>query len=138
MGKPKKGQIAWNRAKVDKLALELKEWMIKNENEWMIEKFSVEKLIPYRYFTDVFPHTSNLFKETMDLCLDMKKVRFWQQVKDKEIPQTFAIFGSKNELEYRDRASSDDKKSNKKEQPTKAGVKEAIAKAKEKYFSKPD
>lgn len=138
MGKPKKGQIMWNRAKVDALALELKKWYIENEEVTLIEEFSTMKQIPYRYFEEVFPVTSNLFKETMDLCLDIKKVRYWNQIKDGKIPQTFGIFGAKNELDYRDRVASDDKKSNKKEQPTKAGVKEAIAKAKEKYFSRPD
>jgi hypothetical protein len=138
MGKPKDGELRWKKDKVDVLAQELKDWMYENEEEWMIEKFSTMKKIPYRYFETVFPETSNLFKETMELCLDLKKVRYWQAVVDKKIPPTFGIFGSKNELEYRDRVASDDKKSTKKEQPTKQGVKDAIAKAKEKYFGKPD
>jgi hypothetical protein len=138
MGKPKKGQIAWNRQKVDKLAVELKEWYIANKDVTLIEEFSTMKEIPYRYFEEVFPLTSNLFKETMDLCLDIKKVRYWNQIKNGDIPQTFGIFGAKNELDYRDRVASDDKKSNKKEQPTKQGVKSAIQEAKDKFFSKPD
>lgn len=138
MGAPKKGQIVWNKIKIEKLALELKEWYIKNKDVTLIEEFSTMKEIPYSYFTGYFPSKSNLFKEVMDLCLDIKKVRYWNQIKAGDIPQTFGIFGAKNELDYRDRVASDDKKSNKAEQPTKQTVKDAIAKAKEASFSKPE
>lgn len=138
MGAPKKGQIVWNKQKVDALALELKTWYKANEEVTLIEEFSTMKDIPYSYFTGYFPQKSNLFKEVMDLCLDIKKVRYWRQIKAGEIPQTFGIFGAKNELEYRDRVASDDKGSKKAEQPTKQTVKDAIAKAKEASFGKPE
>jgi hypothetical protein len=138
MGAPFKGTLNWKKQKIDELAIELRDWMVKNEDEWQIEKFSTSKLIPYHYFTGEFPEKSSLFREIMYLCEDLKRIRFVQQVKDKQIPPTFAIFASKNELDYRDRIPSEDKKSNKKEQPTKQAVKDAIAKAKENSFSKPD
>lgn len=138
MPPPLKGTFAWNRKKVDALALELKAWIVKNEDEWQIEKFSTSKGIPYHYFVKEFPEVSTLFAETMNLCEDFKKIRFVQQVKDKKLPPTFAIFASKNELDYRDRIPSDDKKSNARNQPTRESVKQAIAEAKEKYFTRPD
>ena len=137
MAAPRKGEKKLSTKEVDQLAVELEAWMYANEKEWMIEKFSTLKRIPYRYFETVFPNQSNLFKETMDLCLDLKKVRFWEQVKNKEIPPTFGIFGSKNELEYRDRSPSTDK-DKPKEVPTKQAVKDAIKKAKERHFGKPE
>ena len=138
MAKPKKGVIQWNRKKVDALAVELKDWYVKNTEVTLIEEFSTMKLIPYKYFTDVFPVTSSLFRETMDLCLDIKKVRYWKQIKAGDIPQTFGIFGAKNELDYRDRIASSDKEGKKKEQPSKQTVKDAIAKAKDNSFSRPE
>lgn len=138
MARNKKGVWYFTDKEVDKLAEELLQWMKDNPKEWQIEKFSTMKLIPYHYFTEELPSRSLLFKEYMSLCEDMKRIRFTEQVKNKEIPQTFGIFGAKNELGYRDRIESSDKKNAKREQPTKDGVKSAIGKAKEKYFSRPD
>ena len=138
MARPKKGVLQWKRDRIDALAEELRQWMIDNPDEWQIEKFSTGKMIPYKYFTDVFPVKSSLFAEVMSLCEDFKRVRFIKAVEEKRIPPTFGIFASKNELGYRDRIASEDKKGAKKEQPTKQAVKDAIAKAKENSFSKPD
>ena len=141
-GKPFSGKPKLNRTAIDALADELVEWMYSeesvNNDEWQIEKFSTMKKIPYHYFTKEFIEQSPYFLEQMNLCEDLKRIRFVKQVTDKKIPPTFGIFASKNELDYRDRISSDDKKGTKKEQPTKDGVKSAIGKAKDKYFSRPD
>lgn len=137
MPRPKKGAIKWGNPQVDKLADELVQWMKDNPDEWMIEKFSTEKGIPYHNFEGYFCERSNYFKEMMSLCLDMKKVRFVRAVEEKKIPPTFGIFASKNELGYRDRQASSDK-DKPKEIPTKESVRIAIKAAKDRHFGKPD
>lgn len=134
MGHPYKGEVRWQKLKVDQLADELKAWLGEWDDEemkgnWDIREFATKKGLPFKGLFDdggYFCKKSAYFRLTMLWALEVMEIRFRKLVRKEKVTGLWAGLEAKNLFSWKDKQEvSETRKKGKKIGDD--GIKEALS-----------